>query len=204
MESARVDYFTKEITISTEGVCVLDLFQHFAPFSTNKHEVWKVACHGAYIQGVKEKPPKLKTPTEAPHMEQQQLDKTETLMEHQLLKKGPGLERGMPLLINCSHSYYTYKNAHGETKKEYYPLALIPTESVAYATKGTTVDGNTYDFTSELIWVPFTPNGNDTTKIWLQYPSTRIHNIRQPKFMPFPTFMSKVFITLWLIFKKIH
>ena len=190
-----MDYFTKEITIWTKGTCVLDLFQHFAPFSTNKHEAWKVACHATYIQAVKWK--------HVSKMEQQDKAETCATMDHHQLHKGtPPIVVGMPLVVNCSHSYYSYKNAQGETKKEYYPLALIPMEGIAPANKSKNVDGNMYDFTRELIWVPFTPNGNDTTQIWLQYPNTRIHNDRQANFIPFPEFMSKVFITVWLTFKR--
>ena len=187
-------YFTKEITISPrqEGKCVLDLFQHFAPYSTNKHEAWQVTCHATYIQAVRA----------PPRMEQEDKAETYTMMDHQLQDNREPLVTGMPLIINCSHSYYSYKNAQGETKKEYYPLALIPMEDLDYAVKMKNVNGNMYDFSPRLNWVPFTPNGSDTAQIWLQYPKTRIHQGKQANYMPFPDLMSNVLITVWLIFKK--
>ena len=50
-----VNYFTKEITISPtqEGSCILDLFQHFAPYESNKHQAWQIACHAACVQSAK-------------------------------------------------------------------------------------------------------------------------------------------------------
>jgi len=183
-----VKYFTKELTMSENGECVVDLFQHFPPFSTNQHEEWKIACHGAYIQTVK--------PWNVTDNELEVDGKP---------KPDPKLELyvGLPLLVYCSHSYYSYKTAQGATRKEFYPLAIIPMDPVLEgANKSKIVDGNTYDFSDENMWVPFTLNGNDTTKIWLQYPSSRIDHVRQSKYLDFPTFMSNVLVTLWIKFQK--
>jgi len=188
-----VKYFTKEVTMSESGECVVDLFQHFPPFTTHQHEEWQIACHCVNIQAVK----------------WNWRNTTDSELE---VDKGKGpkpdpkpklLHVGLPLIVCCSHSYYSYKTAQGETKKEFYPLAIIPMDPVLEeANKSKIVEGNTYDFSDENMWVPFTLNGNDTTKIWLQFPSSRIAHERQSQYLDFPTFMSNVIVTLWIKFQK--
>ena len=183
-----VNYFTKEITISPtqEGSYILDLFQHFVPYESNKHQAWQIACHATYIQSVK-----------GNRMEQEEHDATSKVG-----KEAKFLVTGMPLVMYCSHSFYSHKNVQGETKKEYYPLALLPMEKLPVAAKGSAVNGYMYDFSPRLNWIPFTPNGNDTARIWLQYPKTKEDEDRQATYMPLQEFMSKVLITVWLMFKK--
>ena len=48
-------------------------------------------------------------------------------------KDPPVLVTGMPLVMYCSHSFYSHKNARGEIQKEYYPLALLPMENIPKA-----------------------------------------------------------------------
>jgi len=186
-----VKYFTKELTMSENGECVVDLFQHFPPFSTNQHEEWKIACHGVYIQTVKWNWNVTDNELEVDGKPKPKPDPKKEL------------NVGLPLIVCCSHSYYSYKTAQGATRKEFYPLAIIPMDPVLEgANKSKIVDGNTYDFSDENMWVPFTLNGNDTTKIWLQYPSSRIDHVRQSKYLDFQTFMSNVLVTLWIKFQK--
>jgi len=190
-----VKYFTKELTMSESGECVVDLFQHFPPFTTHQHEEWQIACHCVNIQAVKwnwrnttdsesevgqgkPKPPPEPKPPKLLHV-------------------------GLPLIAYCSHSYYCYKTAQGETKKEFHPLAIIPIDPLLEeANKSKIVEGNNYDYSEENAWVPFNLNGNDTTKIWLQFPSSRISHERQSQHIDLPTLMRKVIVTLWIKFQK--
>jgi len=187
-------YFTKELTLSESGEGVVDLFQHFPPFTTHQHEEWQMAVHCVNIQAVKWNWRNI-ADSESEAGFEDNPEPTPVKLLHV----------GLPLIAYCSHSYYCYKTAQGETKQEFHPLAIIPIDPLLEEdNKSKIVEGNSYDYSGDdkTSWVPFHLNGNDTTKIWLQYPSSRTAHARQPRHIAFPKLMKNVIVTVWIKFKK--
>ena len=108
----NVDYFTKEITFSPNdvGSYSLDLFQHLAPYESNKHQKWQIACQATYIQACKPYATKTQQTNE---LDDEEISELVTGDQD----PPPVLVIGMPVIVHCSHSCYTYKDAKGEIQK---------------------------------------------------------------------------------------